>query len=549
MPAFFFVSGNSGRKDGFALFVLVVLLAALSAMTILVQTTRTSSQHEQAVGVLADRNATGTAQAALDEAFRQLCTAASDPSDPRFPELRRRLAGSAAQVVDLADLVHLGDVAATLKWKREKAPATTSLGKLALKSFRCVAQKVSPLGDFRIEGAAQPTYSASPDERGGLICLQAAAEVKLAGKTVRREITETRELRVVVAGPPRPFDQIGFYARDLSYLTHAGRANQLRRKLLDELADIKAKFSQLPSGVTAEFQKKLQAIYNGLPAQEKAEAKVLPLPEGPVAVTGFGIPGPHDLAGLNLAARLEEDLVQIHEARANLDSAAQRAASDGGAQLVAQATQTVQAFNRAIQRMWGYQRDFRMFPRTAPEFYRALGAYEERLHPAWFQQRTAINLDPKSALYADWRAGRRSLSGVFQLKSAQPLVLGGPLSGRAVVVVEAPELKLENLMPSGGERELVTVVVESGRVRLSGEVHAVLIATGSAQVEIEPGCQMQGSLLLGTDAAPSRLAGQLRPEWCTAAGLTLGEALNAPGRGAYAVGISPAPLWRKGDRQ
>ena len=159
----------------------------------------------------------------------------------------------------------------------------------------------------------------------------------------------------------------------------------------------------------------------------------------------------------------------------------------------------------------------------------------------------ALELSPASELFTDWRAGRRSLSGVFRVRSAAPLKLSGALSGRAVLVVEAPEIVLENIGAPDTEHDLITVVTAGGQVRVRGEVHAALIAEGKAEVEMEPGCRMQGSLLLAEGAA--RLSGQLAPDWNTAAGKTIGEALNAPGRGVYAVGISPAPLWRKGERQ
>jgi len=538
--------GRSTRlfQGGFTGFLIVLTLLAVAGVMLVSQSVMTRGLHHQAVATLAGANALATVQWALRDAFAQVCRAASDPNDRSFAGLRRQLVQSKTPTTDLSSLLSIDPKRSALQWTRERSSAKRPIGEMTLESVRCTVEQLVPVPDT-LTGS---TDRGSPDEKTGLVRFQSRAAVRLAGRTVRRELSEYREIKVVLAGPPRPFDGVGLYLRDLQKVTDPVKANLLRDKILAALDQTKSELSSLKKALLPDVQKEMESIYNGLPKDSNRERMVPRLPEGPAVLVGLSFRGSLDFSALDLAARLQDDFALLSSVRVPFQQAVRAAENDGGRQLLKETIELIKAFNRALMRLWIYQREFRLVARDGLEFAKRIGPYEERLTPVWFVDRTLADLDPSGPLYSDWLAGRRALSGVFRVRSSGPMTLSGCLFGRAVLVVDTPELTLKDLDLPRDQEDLLTIVCCKGTVKLSGTVRVQLIVSGEARVEPSEGSQLTGSLLFSGERLSLTKSSKLVRDATGFSGASLEQSLSKSGRGAYAVGISPVPLWVRGDR-
>src|SRR5690606_11625351 len=113
-------------------------------------------------------------------------------------------------------------------------------------------------------------------------------------------------------------------------------------------------------------------------------------------------------------------------------------------------------YNRAATRIWEYQRLLKVWPASTKDYRTVFEYYGPRLSAAWYAPRAAMRL--AGALADDWAAGRRALTGVFELASTQPVRVEGARAGRTVLVVDAPSVELTNVS-AARPGDLITVVV------------------------------------------------------------------------------------------
>jgi hypothetical protein len=533
--------GGSARR-GAGVLALVMTLLFVAFAGVFAQGSASRHLSGQAAAVLAGAQATETARACLDDAFRELARIAVTPADPLHGALLRRLVGRGAGSVDLTDLVQVNRSPA-LSWKRARHAELSTLGTVKVEAVRVAVEGLAPLTDG-LEG--KRAGARSPDERAGVVVLEATVGVELAGRATRRRVVEKRELRLAVLGPARPFDQVGLYVSDLAVLTDAAKANAQRAKLLSLLDGVVEKIKGAAAGFTPEVVAELEELEKGLPSAGQREERLPPLPTGPATLSGLAGAGRVTGPALDLAARLEEDVREVQVAQAAL--MAELNAGGGGQGVPAKLIAALTAFNRAAQRAWRYQRTFKVLPRGQAEHEQLLAPYEERLSAAWYADRTALAVPADGPLMSAWAAGERALMGIVKVTGDKPLVLTGERAGRAVLIVDAPEVELKDLAPAA-TGDLVTVIATRGRVRIAGDVRAYVIAADAAVVEMAANSRLTGGLALAGRPRAHQLAGLIVRAPEADAGLTLDSAVETRDHLVYGLAISPVPVSTEGERR
>lgn len=531
---------NGGRR-GTALVLVLALLGVVFAGVIAQHGAARYVSHQTSTG-LAGAQALRTAHGLIDRAFAELAVIAATPAHPQYAELRRRLATAKDESVDLSDLVPAVKSDGALFWKRAKQAVQRPVGTVTTEPVKARAES------FRRypERLDQPSVQVD-DERTGLLALEARVSVTLAGQTTSRTLVERRELKLVVAGPPRPFDQTALVVEELSALTDPERANQQRALLLTILDDTIAKIQGVQAQLAPDVASTLAQIQAAAPRPDQRERLLPRLPVERAGVVGLSKKGSVTFAWLDLAARLEEDVKELETLHRRVLAAAGQVGADGGRELLERVTASLSVYNRASTRIWEYQRLLKVFPSSGPAYQQVFGVYGPRLSATWYADRAVLGLDPKHPLFVDWTAGRRELDGVFEVKSATDLRIEGPRAGRTVLCVDAPAVELSGLTRAT-PGDLCTVVITRGRVRLTGRVDAYVIVDASARIEMAPGCELTGGLALRAGAG-HQLAGKLTWSPTVPTGLTTPIALAMPGRGPYGLAFSPVPLYTDGSRQ
>lgn len=526
------------QRTGVTALVLVITLLGFAFAGAAAQFGAARHLSSQTASGLAGAQALRTAQNLLDGAADALARAAGDPAHPHFAELRRRLVTAKVARVDLSDLVPAGPVTGALSWKRAHHPAAQPVGTVTAEPVRATALDVRPLPE-KIDGTG-----AVEDERTGWIELVAHVNVTLAGATVTRTLTERREFKLVVAGPPRPFDQTALVLEDLAAVTDAEKANRERTKLLAMLDDTIAKVQSVSASLEPHVAKELADIQKSAPRPDQRDRLMPKLPAGRAGAVGLSQAGGVGLAWLDLGSRLEEDVRELSALHTAMVSAADRAAQDGGKELLERVIASLSVYNRASTRIWEYQRILKIWPASSQDYKTVFEYYGPRLSAAWYAPRAVASLDGE--LMAAWTSGRRALQGVFELRSAQPVRLEGARAGRTVLVVDAPSVELANLT-AARPGDLITVVVTRGRVRVTGRADAYLIADAQVAVEMSADAVLHGGLALRSSGGHA-LRGRVQWTPGTPTGRTAAEAL-ARAVSPYALALSPVPLLTEGVRQ
>jgi hypothetical protein len=546
------------RRTGIVLPIAATLLA-VAGIVVMALSQQGQRAHQEALRVVAGRNATEACRAARHAAHARLVTAAVDGARAEHRELCRRLV-CAASAADLTDLVGRIDPASPLSWKRSPAAGATGVGRVTLERVACRAISLA-----RRDGC--------PDEMTGLLEIEARVTVQLDHVEVRRALTEVRELSIVLAGPPRPFDQVGLYAGDLARVTDAAAANRLRGALLEEARGVERSIERL-RGHTAGAEEDTVArllsgcssrvarasASTGTDAPEAAPLSGFPghgdpavdfpeLPEGPASLVGLAdTRGFLDLSGLDLARVLAERLAGIRTAHRELDRAIDDASGGRASDAVTRAVDVTARVNQALLRIWEYQNVFRVIPHDSEAHATEIAAYAPRLAPEWFAERSLGTLAPGGDAMQRWTRGEAALLGVFHIESAAAVRLSGALPGRALLVVDAPAVDLADIPPPRHPGDLLTIVTDRARVRVRGNVHAAVIASGDARVELAPDAHLTGGLAIEGRGAPLALSGRLRRSPAAAAGHDLASSLSANGRGPHVLSLAPFPLWTEGGR-
>lgn len=540
---------RSSDRRGFSLIVIVLIVLLVAVVMIFSHNTLTRHVHGETIRILLGQNAQATARLLLTQAYARVASAVTEPDKPSYREVRRRLASTpVAQTVDLTDVVGSVDARPALLWRRKRSPEFKSVGSIVSAQMNVVGHSLSPFPVGSTGGVGGSL--GSPDERLGIVRLEAMVRVKLSGMTVTRRLAESREMKLVLSGPPRPFDQLWLYIDDAVRVTDQTRSRAVRQRLLDAAERLRAILSKIGPGLSAEIADKIAKVKAGLLSGENLGARLRSFPEGACALVGITTAkDPMDLGGLDLSGTVGPDQDSFEKALGELSKLIDGPpVSDGGKSLWQKVVQAVTAFNQASTKLWEYGRRIKTVDRSTSDFVSRIQPYESRLSPSYFASRVSLDFDSNGELFRQWRSGRRALMGVFRLRSGTPLAISGPSNGRAVLLVNAPKLTLSSIPGPSKPRELLTIVVDSTPVVIVGSVHAALVLSKNASLEIAAGAKLRGSLMVQGLRGKLNLSGSLVPGSDSFAGITLDEALAMPGWGSYGLALSPVPLWTEGVR-
>lgn len=504
-------------RRGVATLALVLVLLGAAGIALMARRALAGSWQGQVALLAAGEHADAALRATFAQVAARLQSAAGDPADPAYRPLRARVLSAGQRPVEVTDLAQIGAPRPALFLRAAPGAPERPLGQLADLAWVARLERVEPLA------------TGLGDERVGWLRLWGRADVVSGGHHVTRERTEWRELKLVLAGPPRPFDQVGLYVEELERVTDLARARSLRAQVLDELATFRTRLARARAVATGDALARLVALLESFPEPGAAEARVPLLPGGACAITASA--RRVDLSCLDLARHLASDLERVRAARARLEAA-------GVPGLEEAAYAEAAALNHALLRLWSFSRELRPWDRSQSAFAQVIEPCRPRLAPAWFEERLTAELRPDGALFRDWSAGTRALHGAFRVRSERPLSLSGPRAGRAVLVVDAPALDLRDLGPDA-DGQLLTIVAARGDVHVSGTVRACLLLSGDATLRVDADAVLEGTLALGAGA---RLvaAGALVRSGEASAGDTVADGLARAGHGPWALALSGA---------
>lgn len=390
------------------------------------------------------------------------------------------------------------------------------------------------------------------EEWVGVLTIAATGEMADAAATLRREVEEHYEIRTLLAGPPRPFDQVALFVGDLAAVTDAAAANTLRGELIRTQELIRAGLAGAAAAeLSAEDRARLEAITAGLLPPEEVEARTPTLPEGPACFSGFYHTGMTGLEFLDLAAR-------VREKKAAVDAKVERvrALAAGGEGLVQAIYELVDASSSALASLWLYQRTLNVMAKDSERYASAVEPFLKRLEPEHFLDRAFLRPAPEDRAFRRWLDGRDRLEGVIDATRQGRLDLTGELRGRVVLLVGPNGAHLDGLnarASRAGSR--VTVVSLGGDVEVRGDVHAAVImlprtrgdASTVGRFRLGMGAKLTGSLIAPHATASNlQLAGKIRYDGTLLAAYPPKATLDKEGRGDYVVAVSPTPLFGDG---
>jgi len=518
---------------------MVLVVLCLAGIFVLQQAASSRSVHLDAVKVLAGASAVAVCHISLDQALADFVKAATDPTDARHAKLLESAVRRANGRLD-PSIPAAAAGAPALEWKRPSSRRPEPVGTVAAEPVALSLEGLQPF--------ASTAGVADGDECTGFLRSETATSVQLGGASVRRRLVEWRQVKVALTGPPRPFDQLGFYHPDLSKLTDPREANRLCREAARMMDVVRARLASPPSGLSTASSGQVAAILAGLPDLSRSHLPVLP--EEPAVVLGLAEAGGRvDLAALDVAAALRKREAEMSAALAAFQSAPDSGFADGGVDWVGRTTRLLRVANKLLHSAFLFSTQFRVLPRSGTEFARLIGPYQARLERDWFDPRVMIQLKASGEAFSGWLAGRRELDGVFRVHSDAPLTVSGPAAGRCVLVLDAPSVSLRNLGADSGTDEMVTLVVTRGSVTVTGDVRACLIASGDAQVTFAHGAHLTGGLLIASRNPAPLTEGVLSRDAACTEGARLDDALAGIAHGKYALAASPAPLFTEGDRR
>lgn len=478
------------------------------------------------------------ARSAVQELLQVVARDVNDPESAAFRKIRETM-DDQFQILDLTADVDAPAELIDAAWGRRGA--TDPAG------ARCRIRD----HEVVIRGTRASLDIGGTEEWVGVLTLKVTAEVSDAAARVVREVEQNHEIRTLLAGPPRPFDQLGLYLGDLAAVTDPARVNRERRRLLDGQKQLRMEVTswdpmQLPAGDV----QRLEAIAAGMLPDDEVAARTPELPEEAANVMGFYHVGTMPLEDLDLVRVLAKEREYVEEAEAKL-----RAARADPTRVVQGVYDAVDAYSNALNRIWSYQRTMTVLPHGSERYEQAVTPYLKRLTAAYFLDRVTLAPPPDDPLLTRWLAGTARIEGVLDLRDREEqLYLTGELRGRTVVIVGEKGAHLEDLNRRAGEvGHKLTVVSLGGDVSVRGEVHAAVLMLGVAE-GVPPGRARIGmsSTLVGGLVVPHsppgsvQLEGSIRYDSNLLAAYPPKDDLLKPYRGDYVVVVSPDPLFSEG---
>lgn len=517
-----------GLSTLLALLALVLLIGGLAALS----RGRTRAVHDQVhrsrLGVLAR----SLARSALEDLAAAVRRDANLPGTALFRTLRADLAAPWG-FRDLTEHLAAPALPAPPRWGTTRGARGRAAASVVEYGVRLLGSRAG-----RGPGAA--------DEKVAELELRVLVEVEDSTHATRLEVAAVHELRTLLLGPPRPFDQLALYLGDSRAVMDAARANRIRADALAAAAELRTRLDSLPRALDATDDLWARQIQEGLVPEAALARRVPPLTTRPAALLGFD---PEALAvgftELDLAGRLERIVARLAPRRARLAAATRLdrvAARD--------AYWMADEISNVFDAMWQVRRGVAThLPRDGRRYREEIEPFLDRLTAGHFLARVTLRPAVDAACLRGWLDGGSALDGVIDLRHLdEPLVLAGPLRGRAVVLVGPRGATLRGL-GRGPDRDWdrVTLVSLGGDVRLEGRSRAAVLmlrpAEGGPVGSLEMGldAHLQGSLLLPhSSRGDLTLRGtleadpELRAPWPPAAA-------PADARAGILVALRPAP--------
>ncbi|MBI4862726.1 MAG: hypothetical protein HY815_21065 [Candidatus Riflebacteria bacterium] len=398
------------------------------------------------------------ASSAIQELLARIVGGVNDPASPLFGRIRERI-DEPFTTIDLAPLLTKPDHKLVPGWGRQASRTRegASVGSVTAWSARILSTRSC----HDIQGS---------EEWVGLLELSVDAQMVDAAATVRRQLKESYEIRTILAGPPRPFDQLALYLGRLGRITDARWVNTVRHDLIRRQEDLKRRIvATSPAGLSESAARRLAAIAGAILPTEEVQKRTPVTPEEEPALWGlYG--GELPLERLDLARRLQSLDARVRAAEAELASV------QGSPESAVPALErVVTRYSEALNAIWEYHRALTIVPRRSERFRRTIEPFLPRLTPWHFLDRANLVLRPHDAALTDWLAGARRLEGVVDASQLEErLSLTGEVQGRVVMLVGARGAALANLNRAAslaGHR--LTVVSLGGDVEITGEVPTV----------------------------------------------------------------------------
>ncbi len=528
-------------RRGLSTLVAVLVLLAILVVTGLIQHDLSRRSVSEVHRIQLSTLARVQARAAIQEMLSELQLAVNDSESPVFRRIREVI-DDRWEVLDLTDLVAAPESGIEPAWGKAagERPEGSALARIVSHSAR-------------IRGTRSSRDIGGTEEWTGVLTLGAVTEISDAAARMRREVEESFEIRTVLIGPPRPFDQLGIYLGDMRAVTQPAQANTLRFQLIDgQDRLVKEVAASDPGMLTAADQQRLGEIAAGILPTEEVARRTPVLPEGPTTLMGFYHVARFPLEDLDLERVLKREKESVDTAVSRL-----RAVKGDPSRIVEAVYQAADAYSNALNQAWSYQRTLTLVPHGSPAHASMLGPYLPRLEPEHFLDRVTLKPGLEDRPLVEWLAGRSRLEGVVDLTDASAnLGLTGELRGRVMLLVGKGGAHLEDLnwrAVHGGHR--LVVVSLGGDVTVAGEVAASIlmlpVAGGGPEttgtIRIGHGAVLRGGLLV-PHASRSRLQleGAIEYDPNLLASYPPKETLNRPFRGEYVVSVSPDPLFSEG---
>jgi hypothetical protein len=501
----------SARRSGTGTLLTAILLAlALLAASAVFRSALTTNLAVECHAALSGELAEALASSAVAEMEAQVRQALARPDSEITRLVTRPVVGEQRQPVDLTRHTALRETASLV----QRDPF---LGAgLSQVSGTCVV-------------SVQKALDRLPYERVGVVTLRAEASGRAAGRAVRRTVEESRAFKVVLAGPPRPFDQFGLFIGEAASVTALESINPARAQLIAALGALRTRLEEgvaaqgpgpapeappRPPGAPGPARERLLDLLDELPDAATAAERA---PEVPAARPGsmlYGLMADGariDLPKLHLAQRLAD---AIALAQARLPALPPAAASD----LAERAAPAGHAIADALWSVWAFQEAFKLLTPDAADAWPRMRQFLAKLDHAYLARRAHYRIaeEPGSsagdvtARLAELVRRGGPLSGVVHVDSrSQRLVLTGRIPGRVMIVVGPGGALLDGVNAGAGPDDRLTVACFGGAVVVRGLCRAHVLTGPATAIDIEPGAVLEGGLTIRELVAGSRLAGSV----------------------------------------
>lgn len=523
------------------LLVIVLTLVAVMTFIFIARAVFTSSVTSEVLRSSLGIQCQTLAESAAEEALVRLRESVNDPAHAIYPQFRREV--YAEQNGDFAVDLEL-PVFDQMRSKNEN-----------LRSFY--------LAERGATVAFQRQFSSMPYERFGLLKVGTRVSTDLRfADTVTRRVELGIEFKVNLLSLPRPFDQTCVYIHDADGILRPAQQRmedalseiERRRSEHQELTDrVESQKDSLPFDGTG-----MHSRYVGvrIPPREFWEAKAPPI-DAPAAVYGLG----RNDAGIELAElQIGESASQAHEALRQTEEACAQARTRLEGDFLNEERHNdylekqrimLGAYSQLLGLMERFRATFQVYD---GEKYAVLAPFGYKLGREDWRRKVTFDLDrdpegrtPQQVFDGLLKENPRLYGVFYTSKPGAVLQLKGrSVPGRVVLVAEETALEVGDFNGAAGDTDLFTIV-SFGSMRLSGKVHAAVMALGGCSME--PGTEIRGSLVLDRVASLADVAGRVKYERKYYSGRTTTDDTSGAFSDYYFVSLASRPVYKSVERR